>query len=94
MIPFLIAFCVWAVVHSQMASNRLKGYLQGWIGIRPYNGWYRLFYNLVSAVSLLPALVLGAVILPDRVIWSPSAPVSAVLFTIQIVALIGLLVSL
>ncbi len=94
MIPFLIAFCAWAVVHSLMASNRLKVYLRSRVGIRLYNGWYRLFYNLFSAVSLLPVLLLGAAILPDRVIWSLAAPSSVVFFTIQMAALIGLLVTL
>lgn len=94
MIPFMIVFAVWALVHSLTASLRFKAILQKLMGQRAYEGLYRLLYNLFSVVTFLPVIVLAASALPDGVIWALPLPYSWIFILIQIVGLTGLAISL
>lgn len=94
MLLFLFAFCVWAVAHSITASNRFKDRIRHSIGQRPFDGWYRLFYNLLSVVTFLPLLVVGRRIVPDEVVWDVSSPFSVIFNAVQLIAILGLSISM
>jgi protein-S-isoprenylcysteine O-methyltransferase Ste14 len=94
MLVFLIAFCIWALVHSVTASSRFKGRVRQVIGQRAFDGWYRLFYNIASAATLFPLLIIGRWIIPDEVIWSVPSPLSLFFYAAQLLAMLGLLLSL
>jgi methanethiol S-methyltransferase len=79
----ILAFGVYGVVHSLLASFKIKDMAAVWLG--PVGKkWYRLAYNIFATISLLPILAL-AVILPDRSIYAISAPWSIVLVIVQLV---------
>jgi protein-S-isoprenylcysteine O-methyltransferase Ste14 len=63
---------LWAVIHSWLATIRMKEFARrklGNAGARVY----RLFYNVFSALSLIPILLLWRNT-PDRVLYSAAAP--------------------
>ncbi len=93
MLLFLIVFCLWALVHSITASSRFKNRIRYLIGQRPYDGWYRLFYNLLSAATFLPLLVIGRSIFPDEVVWNVPSPLRLFFYAVQLIAILGLLIS-
>jgi protein-S-isoprenylcysteine O-methyltransferase Ste14 len=88
-ILILAAFLSFMVIHSLMAGVGLKSRLVARLGERLVEGWYRLFYNLWSAVTILPTLVL-IVFLPDRVLYHVGMPWALLLRGIQLLGLIGL----
>lgn len=63
---------VYGLVHSFLASNWFKERLRGWFG-PSVDRWYRLAYNLFATLSLLPVLVLPA-ILPDQPLYTIAPP--------------------
>ena len=94
MILFLIFFFLWAAIHSVMASRRLKEMARRTMGARTYDGTYRLLYNLLAAVTLLPVLIAGSMVLPHAVLWEVSWPLNLLFAGLQLLGLAGLLVSL
>lgn len=90
----ILAFVLWAVVHSITASRSLKRWVRRRSGQRAYDGFYRLAYNLFSVVSILPLLYLLATRVPSTRLWRMPAPWSFLFVALQIVALAGLAVSL
>jgi protein-S-isoprenylcysteine O-methyltransferase Ste14 len=94
MIPFMIVFVVWALVHSLTASLRFQAKMQQLMGQRAYDGLYRLLYNLFSVLTFLPVIVLAASALPDDVVWALPSPYSWIFILIQVAGLAGLAVSL
>ncbi len=82
------AFGVFAVIHSLTAGSRFKRYLARHLGHTAVAAWYRLAYNLFSAVSIAPALALSAA-LPDKMLYQVSYPWSLVLAVVQVCGLVG-----
>lgn len=76
------ASLLWGLVHSILASVRVKSLLQGWFG-----GWYRLAYNIFSAFSLLPVVVL-LWLLPDAPLYRIPAPWVYITLALQGVGLL------
>ncbi len=92
MLWILFAIIIWGLVHSLMASNGAKALAQKWLGARLAR-FYRLFFNLFAGITLLP--ILGLVILiPDKAIYAPGLPWSALMVLGEILAIIGLAVGL
>lgn len=91
---FVVAFAVWAVGHSVLASRRVKEWVRVRVGERPYTGWYRLVYNVVAALSFVPVLWLMATAVPPTPVWSMPAPFSWLAVLVQLVGLVGLTISL
>ncbi|MBK7918763.1 MAG: hypothetical protein IPJ94_21400 [Chloroflexi bacterium] len=54
MIPFLITFLIWALLHSLLAMRRTKAWARRRMGERPFTGLYRLLYNVISFITILP----------------------------------------
>ena len=89
MTTFSITFIVWALLHSLTADQRVKDWVKQRVGERPYQGFYRLFYNLFSVVTFVP--VLAAVFyLPRTSIWNVPAPWSYVFNVAQLIGIVGL----
>ena len=72
MLWLILTVVLWGVIHSVTASLEAKDWLRRRFGDGTMR-FYRLGYNLFSAISFLPILLLMA-ILPDRVLYHISAP--------------------
>lgn len=64
----VVASLVWGVVHSILASLPARQVFGRFFG-----RWYRLFYNIISVLTLLPVGVLFFV-LPDAPLYTIPAP--------------------
>jgi protein-S-isoprenylcysteine O-methyltransferase Ste14 len=93
MIPFLITFAAWAVVHSFTASLWFKQVARRWMGDRGYDGLYRLLYNLLAFITFIPVLYFSAALLPQGELWVIPQPFNLIFVAIQLAAAIGLLIS-
>lgn len=87
------AFGGFALFHSLMAGAQLKTRLKRVLDARIVEGWYRLVYNLLAIVSIVPVLALLAT-LPDLVLYSIPFPYAIGPVGVQGVGLLGLLWSL
>lgn len=94
MFYFILSFVLWAVVHSVTAASGPKATIRRMMGEKAYEGLYRLIYNIFSAITFLPVLILLATRVPDTRIWEISTPVNLAAYLVQFVGLLGLLVSL
>jgi protein-S-isoprenylcysteine O-methyltransferase Ste14 len=77
----ILSVAIWGVVHSLMASLKFKEFLRRVLG----NGgmkFYRLFYNIVSVISIAPVIFL-MVTLPDRDFYQVPAPWSYIMLAGQ-----------
>jgi len=83
----------YGLVHSWLASTRLKQSIRRLVGDQPYYGLYRAGYNVVAIVTLSP--ILGLVVFrPGNIIWQVTDLSRYILLLIQIIGLIGVMVSL
>jgi len=62
------AAILYATLHSALASLTVKSVLDKTLG-----RWYRLFFNTVAGVTLLPVLALVP-LLPDRMLYAAPSP--------------------
>jgi len=67
-----LAIVVWGVVHSIMASLGFKNLLRRTLG-DGFMRFYRLFYNVFSALSFAPILYM-MIALPNRDLYQVSSP--------------------
>ena len=94
MLVFVISFVVWALLHSLTAMRRTKAWVEQRVGKRPFQAFYRLFYNLFAVLTFVPVMWVTAVYLPNRELWHIPTPWAYAANLIQIVGLVGLAVSL
>jgi protein-S-isoprenylcysteine O-methyltransferase Ste14 len=85
----VIAFAAFAALHSLIAGVAPRERLKRVIEPRLVEGWYRLVYNLVAVVALIPTLALVA-LLPDRTLWAVPMPWTVPLLALQGIGLLGL----
>lgn len=83
----------YGLLHSWLASTRLKHFIRRLVGDQHYYGFYRASYNLVAIVTLSPALGL-VVFRPGMLMWQVTGQSQYLLLFIQLVGLIGVVVSL
>jgi protein-S-isoprenylcysteine O-methyltransferase Ste14 len=81
-------FTGYAILHSLLASLAAKNWLRQLLG-PGVDRWYRLFYNVVAVVTLLPLFPLLA-LLPDQLLYVVPAPWRWLLVLGQLLALVGL----
>jgi methanethiol S-methyltransferase len=88
----ILAVVLYGAIHSILASMEVKAWAERRFGVG-YRRWYRIFFNGVAVMSILPALAL-VVLLPDAPIY--RIPFPWVLLTLGVEALcaIGLLATL
>lgn len=87
------AILAYGVLHSLLAALSVKERARRWLGAYRYEAVYRLLFNIVATVTLVPVLWLGATH-PGPVLWRVSSPYSVILIGLQLVGLTGLLISL
>jgi protein-S-isoprenylcysteine O-methyltransferase Ste14 len=88
----LLAALAWGVLHSLLATWGAKKRLLHPFSPSAHRG-YRLFYNVVAGLTLLPVLALLA-LLPDRTLYTVPAPWVTVFILGQLIAAIALVVGL
>ena len=84
-------FALWAVVHSLLASLRVKALARRLMGPDIVR-WYRLGFVVVAVVTLLPVLAATA-LLPDRRLYTVPSPWRWAMVLGQLGALAALAVS-
>jgi protein-S-isoprenylcysteine O-methyltransferase Ste14 len=87
-----VFFIVYAVFHSLLASSWFKGWIRRRFGPGS-DRWYRLFYNIVAVITLLPLFPMLA-LLPDRILYIVPSPWRWLMVGGQLLALTGLGVAL
>jgi len=87
----LIAYVGFGGVHSLLASLRAKALAARWLGESGRRG-YRLFFNLSALFTFLPIMALAA-LLPDQPLYAIPFPWLLLSGGLQLVAVLGLLVS-
>jgi protein-S-isoprenylcysteine O-methyltransferase Ste14 len=81
----LLAVFLYGMVHSILASIRAKALTRQWFGVNT-DRWFRLFYNFVALVTLLPVLFLP-ILLIDRTLYRIPMPWMALTLLLQASAL-------
>ncbi|MEL6306615.1 MAG: DUF1295 domain-containing protein [Chloroflexota bacterium] len=81
-----------SLLHSLMADRRFKRSLDSVFSERFRLGWYRLFYNAISVITLAPIFIYSA--LNAEAIYSISGIGAFVMMSIQLVGLIGATLSI
>lgn len=87
-------FVGWALVHSWLTRPGLKQTLQQRYGTRFTSGFYRLFYNGVAVVTLVPVFIALALLVPHKIVWAWPRPGIPLAYLLQLSGLIGLTASL
>ena len=85
----LLAWVPYGVLHSWLASSSAKALAERWLGLG-VRRYYRLFYNLVVTLTLLPLLAL-VVLSPDLEISRIHFPWLALTVLVEGVSVLGLL---
>ncbi|MGB1286252.1 MAG: methyltransferase family protein [Aggregatilineales bacterium] len=88
----MLTMCLFAVVHSITAGQIFKQRVQQQVGERIYHGFYRIVYNIVSLLMLLPALLLMPA--SQHIVWQIPETAQPVFTVIQMIGSIGVVVSL
>jgi protein-S-isoprenylcysteine O-methyltransferase Ste14 len=88
----LLAVLAYGLFHSLLASLRAKAQARQWLGAKTER-WYRLAYNFIAVITLLPILVLP-ILLIDEEIYIIPFPWWLITVTLQILAIIVLLIGL
>ncbi len=88
----LLAVALWGVLHSLLAGPRAKQWLHQRIG-SPADRGYRLFYNVVAAVTLLPVMAVPARY-PGLTLYQIPEPWVFATSAVQIVALLAIVLTL
>jgi methanethiol S-methyltransferase len=86
----LFSVIVYGVIHSLLASFKVKSLVESRLGKNGSRRFYRLFYNLVAVVTFLPLLALVA-LFPGAWLYRIPAPWVYLTLAVQILSVIGLL---
>ena len=87
----IFAIVLWGVVHSIMASLEFKRLLHRTFGDSVMR-FYRLFYNVFSAISFVPILYL-MVTLPNKDLYQVSSPWNYVMLAGQGISVLLLIIA-
>ena len=82
----LLAVALWGVLHSLLAGPRTKRWVRQRIGYSADRG-YRLFFNVVAAITLLPVLAIPARN-PGLTLYQIPSPWVILTSAVQILALL------
>jgi protein-S-isoprenylcysteine O-methyltransferase Ste14 len=93
MIPVLVVMFLYALLHSYLAGTNAKNAFKARFGERAYYGLYRLMFNIIGVITLLPSSYLF-VFYPDGIVWEVDLQYEPILLAIQLIGLIGAAVSL
>jgi methanethiol S-methyltransferase len=87
----LCAILLYGVIHSLLASLQAKALAGQWFGPAA-NRWFRLFYNFFAVLTLLPIMLLPAV-LADKPLYNIPYPWSILTSILQVAALVLLVMA-
>lgn len=79
----LLAFSLYGVLHSFLAAQRVKLWARVAFGEVAFQRWYRLAFNAVGILTLLPILWLVAT-LPDRLLYVIPFPWRWLSYAVQL----------
>ena len=82
----LLVVILWGVLHSLLAGPRVKRWLHARIG-SPADRGYRLFYNVIAAITLLPVLAVAARF-PGLMLYQIPTPWVFLTSTVQLIAVL------
>lgn len=91
-LTLVLFFTIYAVLHSILASLTLKDWARRVFG-PGVERWYRLAYNIIAVITLLPLLPLLAW-LPDQTLYVVPSPWRWLMVGGQLLALAGLGITL
>jgi protein-S-isoprenylcysteine O-methyltransferase Ste14 len=92
LVVLTLFFVIYSVIHSLLAGLPVKNWMRRTFG-PGVDRWYRLAYNIVAVVTLLPLFPLLA-LLPDEIIYIVPSPWRWLMLAGQLLALAGLGLSL
>lgn len=87
-VALILFFAVYAVIHSLLASFAVKEWARRVFGSSA-DGWYRLVYNILAVILLLPIFPMLA-LLPDQVLYLVPSPWRWIMLLGQLLAVAGL----
>ena len=90
MLWLIFSILLWGLLHSLLASLKVKELARRWLGDRA-GRFYRLGYNVLAVVSFLPVLVVAA-LTPDRRLYLASLPWSGLMVLGELLAIAALVV--
>ena len=86
----LLAVLSYGLLHTLLASTKAKQFAHRWFGSKA-DQWYRLAYNFIAVVTLLPILVLP-VLLIDKELYRIPFPWVILTMIVQLLAVIAIIV--
>jgi protein-S-isoprenylcysteine O-methyltransferase Ste14 len=90
--PLAISLILWGVLHSLLASIKVKGLARKLLG-EPLYRFYRLGYNFFAGISFLFILLL-AVYTPDQRLYTAALPWSILMVLVQLLAAAALVIGI
>jgi protein-S-isoprenylcysteine O-methyltransferase Ste14 len=93
MLIILVIMVGFAVTHSWLAGQRVKDNIYKLVGERHYYGFYRIGYNVLAIVTLMPVFAV-IFLYPHPILWHINGGVTLILFAIQGVGAAGIIVAL
>lgn len=87
LLALIVYFTIYALVHSWLVGAPAKDWTSKHFGPAA-DRWYRLGYNIIAVITLLPVLVM-IVLLPDQVLYIVPSPWRWLLVGGQLLALIA-----
>lgn len=88
----LLAITAYGLLHSVLAAFGFKAHIKNIVGPRVYEGFYRLFFNVISAVLFIP-LIAVMLLTPAQTVWEVPMPWAAILLILQIAGLVSLIIA-
>jgi methanethiol S-methyltransferase len=92
MISIIVWLFFYFLMHSVLASQRTKARFAHQFGEYAYHGIYRLLYNAIALITLMP--IVPQILSQDTLLYVIEPPLRWILTAFQISASIGLLASL
>ncbi len=93
MIPVLLGMLIYGIFHSITASRPVKRAFRNILGERAYHGLYRLAFNVISVITILPILYL-VVFHEGDVVWTVDLTWEPLLLLLQGIGVVGFLIAL
>ena len=90
----LLTLAAFSILHSVLASPGAKALARQWLGQRPADGIYRLLYNVIAALTIIPPLLLVALLPDGPPVWRLPTLLLFITVSLQLAALAAIVISL
>jgi protein-S-isoprenylcysteine O-methyltransferase Ste14 len=88
--PILFSMALYGLLHSMMASHGGKEIMKWVFGESLYKHWYRLIFNFIAVLTLLPVVWLLATA-PDQPLWSLPSPWNTIFHLVQLCGVLAVI---